>query len=88
LEKRRAVHDTRLEHFHHTGRVISFVGKANNIEDFRSWSSSERIKGKDQKRLPRTWLNRVLFATEFLTIIGPISVVISILSTLGILIEL
>ncbi len=30
LEKRRVVRNTRLEHFHSTGRVIPFVGEAHH----------------------------------------------------------
>lgn len=83
LEKRRAVRNIRLEHFHRTGRVIPLVGEANTIGDLKSWLSAEQIKNKDQKRLPRTWLDGVLFAAECLAVIALISVTISVLSTLG-----
>src|SRR3989304_549260 len=56
LEKRRAVRDTRLEHFYRTGRVIPFVGERNTIEDFGIGASFERAKVKDEKGSQRTWL--------------------------------
>jgi sortase A len=83
LEKRRAVRDTRLEHFHRTGRVIPFVGETNTIEDFGIGASFERTKVKDEKGSQRTWLNGLLFGIEFLAIISLISVVIGGLSALG-----
>jgi len=83
LEKRRAVRDTRLEHFYRTGRVIPFVGERNTIEDFGIGASFERAKVKDEKGSQRTWLNGLLFGIEFLAIISLISVVIGGLSALG-----
>src|SRR3972149_5961134 len=83
LEKRRAVRDTRLEHFYRTGRVIPFVGERNTIEDFGIGASFERAKVKDEKGSQRTWLNGLLFGIEFLAIISLISVVIGGLSMLG-----
>jgi len=83
LEKRRAVRDTRLEHFYRTGRVIPFVGETNTIEDFGIGASFERAKVKDEKGSQRTWLNGLLFGIEFLAIISLISVVIGGLSALG-----
>ena len=83
LKKRRAVRDTRLEHFYRTGRVIPFVGETNTIEDFGIGASFERAKVKDEKGSQRTWLNGLLFGIEFLAIISLISVVIGGLSALG-----
>ena len=83
LEKRRAVRDTRLEHFYRTGRVIPFVGETNTIEDFGIGASFERTKVKDEKGSQRTRLNGLLFGIEFLAIISLISVVIGGLSALG-----
>jgi len=83
LEKRRVVHDIRMERFHRTGRVVPLVGEENLFEGFRSWLSSEPKNRKVQKDGTRTWLDGVLFGIESLAIIGLISIVTGVLSTLG-----
>jgi len=83
LEKRRVVRDIRMERFHRTGRVVPLVGEENLMEGFRSWLSSEPKNRKVQKDRPRTWLDGVLFGLESLAIIGLISIVTGVLSTLG-----
>lgn len=83
LEKRRAVRSTRLEHFQRTGRVVPLLGEENSIAGAKSWSLSKETKSKGHQNLPQTWLDGVLVVIESLAVIGLISIVISVLSTLG-----
>lgn len=79
LEKRRAVRQSRLEHFHRTGRVSSFVGEA-SMEADAGQLSSENHSLVNQ---PRTWLDIVLLIAELLAVIGLVATAISFLTTLG-----
>jgi sortase A len=83
LEKRRAMRSVRLDHFHRTGRVIPFVGETNTIEDLGNPSLLERTKARVEKSPQHTWLDGLLFGLEFLAITAIISVVTSVLSSLG-----
>ena len=79
LEKRRAVRQSRLEHFHRTGRVSSLVGETSVEADIREPS----IRSSTLVRQPRTWLDIVLLVAESLAVIGLVALAISFLSTLG-----
>lgn len=83
LEKRRAVRESRLEHFQRTGRVVLLVGEASTMEDYSSKTLFERIKVKDEKSSQHRVLDGILFGMEFLAIIGLISVLLGGLSALG-----
>ena len=78
LEKRRAARQSRLERFHRTGRVSSFVGEPSMDVDVRGRS----IQTATLVTQPRTWLDLVLLAAEILAVIGLLALAISFLSTL------
>ena len=78
LEKRRSVRQSRLEHFHRTGRVCSFVGETSMDVDVRG----RPIRTATLVARPRTWLDIVLFVAEILAVIGLFALAISFLSTL------
>jgi sortase A len=83
LERRRTVRNTRLEHFHRTGRVVPFVAEMSSIEDTRSWLGTQKEKRKGIPKLRRTWFDRILTLIELAAITGLISILVGGLSTLG-----
>jgi sortase A len=83
LERRRTVRNTRLEHFHRTGRVVPFVAEMSSIEDRRSWLGTQKEKCKGIPKLRRTWFDRILTLMELAAIIGLVSILVSGLTTLS-----
>jgi hypothetical protein len=83
LEKRRLVRSSRLVHFYRTGRVISFVGEINPLDDIRCGSPFEKPKSKNGTTSRHTLPDRILSVIELLAIIGLIFIVITGVSTLG-----
>ena len=85
VEKRRACRRLRLERFYRTQRVTPFLEEWNTIDFFDNGSSLGRKKAREIRVPHRKWLSYLLFAVESLAVTRIIAILVSRLSTLGVI---
>lgn len=85
VNKRRAWHQSRLEYFKRTGRVIVPAGSLEATEVFGATPFIERKNSSERGRPRRTWLGHVLLGIEFLAVVGFIAIMINSFSALAFL---
>jgi sortase A len=85
MDRRRASRQIRLERFHRTGRVMSFVSDPDVVEASGNGSSLKRTRTRGRKDSNRTWLDVFLLGIEILSMVGMIAIVVNGLTMLGIM---